>query len=62
VYFESPAMDALPVLGKAVSAWQALQSRLEERKGLRVLVCFQLHLCRAPRSGSSTCGTPCWRS
>lgn len=44
VYVESPAIDALPVGGEAVSAWQALQSRLDERKGLRVLVCFPVHL------------------
>ncbi len=44
VYIESPAIDALPIGGEANSAWQALQSRLADRAGLRVLVCFPVNL------------------
>lgn len=46
VYIETPAVDALPI-GESTddrSPWSALAKRMEERRGLHVLVCHPVHL------------------
>lgn len=44
IYIETPAIDALPIGGQDRSAWSALLDRLQQRRGLHVLVCHPVHL------------------
>jgi hypothetical protein len=43
IYIETPAVDSLPIAGEN-SAWSVVLQRLEDRRGLQVLVCHPVHL------------------